>query len=132
MYRFIRSSSYANFRLVKGDFYFEKKFIKTKSGGNVRIITKYDGNFDEFMLIKKGEGLAKRTITDHYNNFGYFKDYIKCELLPDEMKTELFMDWISFMLEEMDYSPMTINIRVRTMRAFLRYCTRIRRFILYS
>lgn len=119
MYRFIRSSSYANFRLVKGDFYFEKKFIKTKSGGNVRIITKYDGNFDEFMLIKKGVGLTKRTITDHYNNFGYFKDYIKCELLADEMKTELFMGWISFMLEEMDYSPMTINIRVRTMRAFL-------------
>lgn len=28
------------------------------------------------MLVKKGEGLAKRTIAEHYNNFGYFKDYI--------------------------------------------------------
>jgi integrase/recombinase XerD len=78
--------------------------------------------FDEFMLIKKGEGLAKRTIAEHYNNFGYFKDYMNRELLSDEMTTELFMSWITFMREEMDYSPMTINIRVRTMRAFLRYC----------
>lgn len=27
------------------------------------------------MLIKKGEGLAKRTISEHYTHFGYFKDY---------------------------------------------------------
>ncbi|MEH6991745.1 phage integrase SAM-like domain-containing protein [Neobacillus drentensis] len=78
--------------------------------------------FEEFMLVKKGEGLAKRTIREHYNNFGYFKDYINRELLADEMTTELFMCWITFMREEMDYSPMAINIRVRTMRAFLRYC----------
>lgn len=74
------------------------------------------------MLVKKGEGLANRTIREHYNNFGYFKNYINRELLADEMTTELFMCWITFMREEMDYSPMTINIRVRTMRAFLRYC----------
>ena len=70
--------------------------------------------FEEFMLIKKGEGLAKRTIADHYNNFGYFKDYMNRELLADEMTTELFISWITFMREEMDYSPITINIRVKT------------------
>ncbi|MDQ1146609.1 integrase/recombinase XerD [Bacillus sp. SORGH_AS 510] len=77
--------------------------------------------FEEYMLVKKGEGLAKRTIAEHYNNFGYFKDYINRELSTDEMTTELFLGWITFMLEEMDYSPYTVNIRVRTMRSFLRY-----------
>ncbi|WP_066307835.1 tyrosine-type recombinase/integrase [Bacillus sp. FJAT-29814] len=78
--------------------------------------------FEEFMLIKKGEGLAKRTIEGHYQNFGYFKDYMNAELSAEEMTTELFMGWITYMVEEMDYSPMTVNIRIRTMRAFLRYC----------
>lgn len=77
--------------------------------------------FEEFMLVKKGEGLAKRTIAEHYTNFRYFKDYIGRELSADEMTTELFVGWITYMLEEMDYAPATINIRVRTMRAFLRY-----------
>ncbi|PLS08627.1 integrase [Neobacillus cucumis] len=78
--------------------------------------------FEEFMLIKKGEGLAKWKIQEHYNNFGYFKSYIGKELSADEMTTELFMGWITYMLEEMDYTPGTVNIRVRTIRAFLRYC----------
>jgi integrase/recombinase XerD len=77
--------------------------------------------FEEFMLVKKGEGLAKRTIAEHYNNFGYFQDYINRELSADEMTTELFVGWITFMLEEMDYAPATVNIRIRTVRSFLRY-----------
>jgi integrase/recombinase XerD len=78
--------------------------------------------FEEFMLVKKGEGLAKRTIQEHYNNFGYFKTYIEKEISADEMTTELFVGWITYMIEEMNYTPGTVNIRVRTMRAFLRYC----------
>src|SRR3954464_14995778 len=38
------------------------------------------------------------------------------------MKTEVFMGWITYMIEEIDYTPGTVNIRIRTMRAFLRYC----------
>jgi integrase/recombinase XerD len=77
--------------------------------------------FEQFMLIKKGEGLAKRTIKEYYNNFQYFMDYIGRELPSKEMTTEVFSGWISYMCEEMDYSPATVNIRVRTMRSFLRY-----------
>jgi integrase/recombinase XerD len=29
--------------------------------------------FEQFMLIKKGEGLAKRTIKEYYNNFQYLQ-----------------------------------------------------------
>lgn len=78
--------------------------------------------FEEFMLVKKGEGLAKRTLKEHHTHFGYFKDYIKREISADEMTTEMFIGWITFMIEEMEYAPATVNIRIRTMRAFLRYC----------
>ena len=47
------------------------------------------------MLVKKDEGLAKRTIQEHYNNFGYFKIYIGKELSAEEMTTGLFMSWIT-------------------------------------
>ncbi|WP_260631356.1 site-specific integrase [Neobacillus niacini] len=99
-----------------------KNLTRRKRTATTEIPLSMTEMFEEFMLIKKGEGLAKRTITEHYNNFGYFKDYINRELLADEMTTELFMGWITFMRDEMDYTPGTINIRVRTMRAFLRYC----------
>jgi len=74
--------------------------------------------FEQFMLIKKGEGLAKRTIKEYYNNFQYFMEYIGRELSAKEMTTEVFTGWISHMCEELDYSPATVNIRVRTMRDF--------------
>jgi integrase/recombinase XerD len=77
--------------------------------------------FEEYMLVKKGEGLAKRTIAEHYKNFTYLKDYLRAEISASEMTTELFMEWITYMLEEKDYAPGTINIRVRTVRSFLRY-----------
>jgi integrase/recombinase XerD len=77
--------------------------------------------FDEFILVKKGEGLAKRTISEHRKHYEYFMNYIGRELTADEMTTELFVGWITWMLEEMDYAPATVNIRVRSIRAFLRY-----------
>ncbi|MFK9175227.1 phage integrase SAM-like domain-containing protein, partial [Escherichia coli] len=58
---------------------------------------------------------------EYYNNFQYFMEYIGRELSAKEMTTEVFTGWISYMCEELDYSPATVNIRVRTMRSFLRY-----------
>ncbi|MDQ0154985.1 tyrosine-type recombinase/integrase [Robertmurraya andreesenii] len=77
--------------------------------------------FEQYMLVKKGEGLAKRTIEEHYTNFTYLKDYLNAELSADEMTTEVFMGWITYMIEEKDYAAGTVNIRVRTVRSFLRY-----------
>jgi integrase/recombinase XerD len=77
--------------------------------------------FEEFMLIKKGEGLAKRTVAEYYTNYQYFVDYIGREMTASEMNSELFASWITYMSDEMSYAPATINIRVRTMRSFLRY-----------
>jgi len=78
--------------------------------------------FQQFMIVKNGEGLASRTIKEYNLHFEYFKEYIGRELLADEMTTELFMGWINHMINEREFSPTTVNVRVRTMRAFLRYC----------
>ncbi|WP_409305638.1 hypothetical protein [Peribacillus sp. SCS-155] len=83
-------------------------------GKNVRRNTRYipadyttmtiSEMFEEFMLVKKGEGLAKRTISEHYLHFGYFMNYIGRELSASEMTTELCVGWITYMLEEMEYA----------------------------
>lgn len=78
--------------------------------------------FELFMLVKKGEGLATRTIDEYYVHYKYFTDYAGEVITKEEMTLELFTGWIVYMEEECGYSPATINIRVRTMRSFLRYC----------
>ncbi|WP_102346840.1 tyrosine-type recombinase/integrase [Bacillus sp. Marseille-P3661] len=78
--------------------------------------------FENFMIIKKSEGLSKRTIDEYYINFDYFLRYTGDDLTGEQMTTERFVRWITHMREEQDLAPATINIRVRTMRAFVRYC----------
>jgi integrase/recombinase XerD len=78
--------------------------------------------FERFMLIKKSEGLARRTIKEYYINFDYFMRYTGKDLSEEEMTMEQFCGWISHMAEEMELAPATINIRVRTMRSFIRFC----------
>lgn len=79
--------------------------------------------FEQFMLIIISEGLATRTIREYYVNYDYFLRYIDGgDLEKDEMTTELFCGWIAYMLEELELAPATVNIRVRTMRSFVRYC----------
>lgn len=93
---------------------------KRGTGASTHELTMTD-MFEEFMLIKKGEGLAKRTVAEYYTNYQYFVDYLGRELAASEMTSELFASWITYMSDEMSYAPATINIRVRTMRSFLRY-----------
>jgi hypothetical protein len=38
------------------------------------------------------------------------------------MTLEVFLDWINFILNDKGLPPTTVNIRVRTMRAFLLWC----------
>jgi integrase/recombinase XerD len=78
--------------------------------------------FERFMLLKKSEGLARRTIKEYYVNYDYFLRYTGGDLKQEELSVELFCGWISYMAEEMELAPATINIRVRTMRAFVRFC----------
>jgi integrase/recombinase XerD len=72
--------------------------LRKKSGNAEDVSISISQMFEDYMLIKKGEGLAKRTFAKHYNNFGYFKEYINRELSADEMTTEIFLGWITYML----------------------------------
>lgn len=78
--------------------------------------------FERFMLIKKSEGLARRTIKEYYVNYEYFLRYTGGDLKQEELTMELFCGWINHMSEVMELAPATINIRVRTMRSFIRFC----------
>lgn len=78
--------------------------------------------FERFMMIKKSEILAKRTIDEYLANYRYFLDYTGGDLSSEQMTTELFCGYIAYMRDERDLAPNTINIRVRTMRSFIRYC----------
>ena len=78
--------------------------------------------FEDFMLVKRGEGLSKRTIEGYYQNYDYFTRYAGDDIMRNDMTLELFVGWIAYMEGELEFAPHTINIRVRTMRAFLRFC----------
>ncbi|MEC1714619.1 tyrosine-type recombinase/integrase [Schinkia azotoformans] len=78
--------------------------------------------FERFMMIKKSEILAKRTIDEYLANYRYFLEYTGGDVTSEQITTELFCGYIAYMRDERDLAPNTINIRVRTMRSFIRYC----------
>ncbi|PLT32553.1 integrase [Bacillus sp. V5-8f] len=76
----------------------------------------------QFMRFKRVEGLAPRTLDDYENHFGYLCDYIGGDLNKSEMTAEVFLDYKDYMLNERGFSPHTVNVRVRTLHSFLKYC----------
>lgn len=78
--------------------------------------------FERFMNYKQTEGLAKPTIQQYYEHFHYLTDYFGGDLTNEVITLELFRDYIGFMLNDRGLAPMTVNVRIRTMRAFLRHC----------
>lgn len=107
--------------------YFTRKRTKTKGEKFVtrKPVAKLDLTltemFERFMEVKKTEGLAKRTIDDHYLHFGYFCEFIERDLKNDEITADIFRSYISYMIEERDLSPVTINVRIRPLKTLLRF-----------
>lgn len=77
--------------------------------------------FERFMEVKKTEGLAKRTIEDHYLHFSHFCEFIERDLKKEEITADVFRSYIVYMLEERDLSPVTVNVRIRPLKALLRH-----------
>ncbi len=78
--------------------------------------------FDRFMMYKRTEGLAKKTIDDYEVHFRYLMEFVDNDLANEDIKPELFRDYIDWMIHDRGLSPVTANIRLRTMRAFMRFC----------
>jgi integrase/recombinase XerD len=103
-----------------------RKFKRTKSQTTSTKTSMNEMTLDEmfnaFMIVKKSEALAPRTISDYYNNFNYFKEFIGKDLNRCEITKDVFRNFISYMLNEKSLSPVTVNVRIRTLRAFIRFC----------
>jgi integrase/recombinase XerD len=74
------------------------------------------------MVYKETEGLTKRTLNDYHVHFKCLLDYTGEDLTKEEINLDLFRGYIGFMLHDKSLSPVTANVRIRTMRAFLRHC----------
>jgi integrase/recombinase XerD len=81
-----------------------------------------DEMFEKFMTFKKTEALAKRTISEYYIHFEYLKEFLGEDMTNESITLEDFLGYIGYMLHDKELSPMTVNIRIRTMRAFIRFC----------
>jgi integrase/recombinase XerD len=75
-----------------------------------------------FMRYKKSEGLAPRSLQDYEEHFGYLLDYIGGDLRRNEITAELMQDYKFYMLHDKQLAPSTVNIRIRTLKVFLKYC----------
>ncbi|MGG0250731.1 phage integrase SAM-like domain-containing protein [Peribacillus frigoritolerans] len=78
----------------------------------------------KFMTVKKAEGLAPRIIDEYYKHYDNLKEFLGEDMMNENVTTEDFQGYIGFMLHDKELALMTVNIRVRTMRAFIRYCYR--------
>lgn len=77
--------------------------------------------FERFMAQKRTEGLAPQTIEDYEIHFGYMLDFLGGDISKNEISVSMFRDYIEWMIEERGLSLVTVNVRIRTMRAFIRY-----------
>ena len=79
--------------------------------------------FDMFLTDKSIEGLSERTLHDYNVHFDYLTRFLGEEdITNNQFSKGLFKNYIAFMLHERGLSPVTANVRIRTIRAFLRYC----------
>ncbi len=83
-------------------------------------------SYDRFLAYKWTRGLSRTTLRHYETHYGYFTGFLSetegvKDLLHEEIITEVFTDYIRYMMER-GLKPITINIRIRTMRAFLRWC----------
>lgn len=82
--------------------------------------------YDRFMSYKRTEGLSRITLRDYDVHYGYFIDFLEekegvRDLLHSELRLEVFTDYIAYMIDK-ELMSNTINVRIRTIRAFLRWC----------
>jgi integrase/recombinase XerD len=79
---------------------------------------------EQFIRHKSLEGLASRTIEEHRVTMGYFKKYLmsdKQSIVDRYANLDVFRGYLSYMVLEKKYKPCTVNIRLRTLRCYLKW-----------
>jgi integrase/recombinase XerD len=78
--------------------------------------------FERFLVAKRSEALAKRTLEDYETHFGYFYEFLEGDIKAESITADLLREYLSYMIHDRGLKPMTVNLRVRTLRAFMRFC----------
>jgi integrase/recombinase XerD len=78
--------------------------------------------FQRFLVAKRAEALASRTIEDYETHFGYFIEFLNGDIKAEEISADLLRQYLSYMIHDRGLKPMTVNLRIRTLRAFMRFC----------
>lgn len=78
--------------------------------------------FERFLVAKRAEALASRTLEDYESHFGYFYEFIEGDIKAEDITADLLRKYLSYMIHYRGLKPMTVNLRVRTLRAFMRFC----------
>jgi len=103
-----------------------RKFTRKKADVSSNL---YEGvtitdAFNRFIRVKEIEGLAPRTLSDHRTFFRYLTDWLNGDTLMSDLSIDTVRDYIHFMIKEKNLSNSTINIRLRPLKTFLRFCQR--------
>lgn len=78
---------------------------------------------EQFMTIKKLEGLADKTLSDHTTFMRYLKNWLHSEVTDYEnriVEKGVFIQYIAYLFQK-EYKPCTINLRLRTLKCYLRW-----------
>lgn len=99
----------------------------------------------EFLLAKQAERSSDRTLRDYKTHFRYFQSWLEMShhsLRLVDITTKVIHEYISYMSNEKQHyddhptrsrrskpgtiglSPMTVNVRIRTLRSFFNWCYR--------
>lgn len=76
----------------------------------------------EFIVFKRSQNLAPRTMLDYTNNFQWINSYIQntySDFTDQPYNITFIRGYITFMLEKV--SPNTVNIRLRVIKVYLQF-----------
>lgn len=80
--------------------------------------------FEEFYKLKSLEGLSFRSLDDYKNHLKYFEKfcYEQERTIPvRRVDSDLLRSYLHYLIYEKEYKPSTVNIRLRTQRAYLKW-----------
>ncbi|WP_123052961.1 tyrosine-type recombinase/integrase [Clostridium sp. JN-1] len=80
---------------------------------------------EKFMEEKELENLRERTLEEYNVHLKYFKKYVESETQFKQtdmpINSDIFKSYVYYMTFEKKYSPFTVNLRLRTLLAYLRW-----------
>lgn len=78
---------------------------------------------EQFMTVKKLEGLADKKLSDHLTFMRYLTEWLQSEVRDYEnhvVEKGVFLEYVAYMYSK-NYKPCTMNLRLRTLKCYLRW-----------